>query len=479
MDEKIIVSFKTFGLEIKMTTYTSEVARNLISRFFKIKDINKEKAKGKVEFEVNSNKKKIHFESTKKLSDYGITDGSIINVLDHGNFFSTHGGKGTRRLGEKKLVETKEETKEPETMLSVARDMAIFGYIEREKILKDKSDKEHEFINVEEALELRDKDEHGFVLGLMGKYLKKLEMDVAINLNEHGQDKNAQNASHSTLQFLSNGLITKRRINLIFDADQNFLAHVNQDKSKNRQFNNSLRDLLIREFSELKKETTIFTNYPIKDKFKAMLITLRDQDIDISDSRLERTFRYQSDLAGKEIDYEEDFPLMEGIVLSKSFLSHQYDNKSDFQWEKNDVRGNEKFIPPFGWSYYGVRCINLYGESNDWLSRDNREGEWCIGYIGFRKQQQTEKMVLKFENDDDLRHTGEKVGIGVYVYQDPKNMEKECQIIKCKTEEYIIGFMLRINPSKIRIPSKDKKYWVVDGTSESLRPFGILVKRLK
>ena len=476
MDEKINVKFKTFGMEIKVSASTSETASELIMDFFKIKNINKEKVLGKIEFELDSTGKKIDIESNEKLSDLGIIDGSIIIVLDHGNIFSTQPEKKrTKRADEKKLLLTKEETKEPETMLSVAREMAIFGYIESEKILKDKCDKEHEYISVDEALELKEQDEHGFILGLMGKYLKNLEMSVAINLNEHGQDKNTRNASHSTLQFLSNGLITKRRTNLIFDADQNFLAHVNQDKIKNRQFNDSLRDLLIKEFSELKKETTVFTNYPIRDKFKAMLITLREQDIDITDSRLERAFRYQNDLAEKEIDYEEDIPLMEGIVLTKSFLSPQFDNKN---WENNnEKRGNEKYIPPVGWWCYGVKCN--YDDNDDWLSNDNRKGEWCIGYLGFRKQQETEKNVLLFENDDDIKHNGQKIGIGVYVYQSPEDMEKECEIIKYKKEEYLIGFMLRINPLKIRIPSKNQKYWIVDGTSMSLRPCGILVKKLK
>ena len=221
------------------------------------------------------------------------------------------------------------------------------------------------------------------------------------------------------------------------------------------------------------------TNYPIKDKFKAMLITIKEQDIDLTDSKLQRAFKYQSELSGKAIDYEEDNPLMEGIVLSKSFLLSAFDNKSDDKWGYNETRGKENYIPPVGWIKYGVKCANLYGDNDDWLACDHRKGEWCIGYMGFRKQQVAEKLVLKYEKDEDLRHNGEKVGIGVYAYQDPKDMEKDCDVIKYKKEEYLIGFMLRINPEAIKIPSKDRKYWVVDGTSGTLRPVGILVKKIK
>ena len=480
MDNKFSVKFKTVGLEVKIPATNSTTVSELISSFFNAKKVDKEKNREKIDFELDSNNSKLDYDSKEKISQLGIVDNSIILVIDHGNVFTPPVERKRKpRGGGKKVIDSKEEIKEPETMLTVVRDMALFGYTESEKILKDKCDKDHEFITVEKALEMKNKDEHAFLLGLMGKYLKNLEMSVAVSLNEESEDKYSSDASHSTLQFLANGFITKRRINLIFEADQNFLTKANKDKTKNLKLNESLKDLLITEFPELEKETTVFTNFPIRDKFKATLITLKDQDIDITDNRLERAFKYQNGLSGKDIDYEEDNPLLEGIVLSKSFFLPQFDNKNDSKWGYNETRGKEQYIPPVGWWRYGVKCENLYGNNDDWLACDHRKGEWCIGYIGFRKQQEADKLVAKFEKDEDTRHNGRKVGIGVFAYQDPKDMEKDCEVIKYKNEEYLIGFMLRINPSAIRIPSKDKKYWVVDGTSETLRPCGILLKKIK
>lgn len=478
-DDTFKVKFKAIGFETRIDARDTESAKELFTRFLKSKNVDLSQA-DKVEFEIDSNGKKIKFDCKDKLIDIGISDDTIIKVNDTANVFPQLKDRPKKaRVGGKKVVDKKEEEKENETMLTVVRDMAIFGFFENEKILKDQSDKNHEFISVDDALQLKDKDEQGFVLGLMGKYLKNLEMSVAINLSEEGQDKKNQKASHSTLQFLANGMITKRKIKLIFDTEQSFVNNINQDKGKNKKFNESLKDLLIKEFSELHKDTTVFTNYPIKDKFKAMLITLKEQDIDFTDSKLQRAFKYQSELAGKAIDYEEDIPLMEGIVLSKSFLLSAFDNKSDDKWGYNETRGKEKYIPPVGWIKYGVKCAGLYGDNDDWIACDHRKGEWCIGYMGLRKQQVAEKLVLKHENDDDSRHNGQKVGIGVYTYQDPKDMEKDCDVIKYKKEEYLIGFMVRVNPEAIKIPSKDHKYWVVDGTSSSLRPVGILLKKIK
>ena len=84
------------------------------------------------------------------------------------------------------------------------------------------------------------------------------------------------------------------------------------------------------------------------------------------------------------------------------------------------------------------------------------------------------------QNDEDVRHPGQKVGLGVAVCQNPKDMEEDCEVIEYGNEKYKIGFMLRINPDAIRIPkSENGKYWVVSGTRDDLRPYGILYKKIK
>ena len=42
-----------------------------------------------------------------------------------------------------------------------------------------------------------------------------------------------------------------------------------------------------------------------------------------------------------------------------------------------------------------------------------------------------------------------------------------------------MAFMLRVNPGKIRCPVNKKKYWVLNGTDDEIRPYGILIKKVE
>ena len=81
--------------------------------------------------------------------------------------------------------------------------------------------------------------------------------------------------------------------------------------------------------------------------------------------------------------------------------------------------------------------------------------------------------------DDDMRNNGKKVGLGVWLRQDPKKMEEDCSVITVKDEEYKVGFSMRVNPKALKIPkSGNGEFWVVNGIQDELRPHGILVKKI-
>ena len=48
-----------------------------------------------------------------------------------------------------------------------------------------------------------------------------------------------------------------------------------------------------------------------------------------------------------------------------------------------------------------------------------------------------------------------------------------------KGKEYLIGFMMRVKPDKIRYSNIKKKYWVLDGTKDEMRPYRIMIKEYK
>ena len=83
-----------------------------------------------------------------------------------------------------------------------------------------------------------------------------------------------------------------------------------------------------------------------------------------------------------------------------------------------------------------------------------------------------------YEFNDDLNHPGQKVGVGVYCSPSPNVME--CYASTSSTEingkKYKMGFMMRVKPDKIRYSNSQKNYWVLDGTTEQMRPYRIMVK---
>ena len=73
-----------------------------------------------------------------------------------------------------------------------------------------------------------------------------------------------------------------------------------------------------------------------------------------------------------------------------------------------------------------------------------------------------------------------KVGIGVYCSPNPDVMKEYANYAKEKAsihgKKYLMGFMMRVKPDKIRISESEKDYWVLDGTTKEMRPYRIMIK---
>ena len=80
---------------------------------------------------------------------------------------------------------------------------------------------------------------------------------------------------------------------------------------------------------------------------------------------------------------------------------------------------------------------------------------------------------------EDSNHPVQKVGEGFYCSPNTNFqivMEKQ---FKLEIKTYKIGFMLKVKPDKIRISKINRVYWVLNGNSDELRPYKILIKNLK
>ena len=43
---------------------------------------------------------------------------------------------------------------------------------------------------------------------------------------------------------------------------------------------------------------------------------------------------------------------------------------------------------------------------------------------------------------------------------------------------YKCVLMCRVNPNKIRVPQNEKKYWILNGNFNEIRPYRLLIKKI-
>ena len=184
---------------------------------------------------------------------------------------------------------------------------------------------------------------------------------------------------------------------------------------------------------------------------------------------------------------------MQGCKLTKGQLDPQ-GNRID-GWGINEKRGNKTYDPPLGWTGIGLKVLDKY-ENNIWIGMENKPGEWCVAYhgVGYGQPSDNVKNVTgKIVNSElkpgkrqahsnckDINHKGKKVGKGVYCTPLIKVAEGYAGISKIPNgDSYKTVLMVRVDPNAIRQCNCPiaKDYWVVNGTTDEIRPYRILYKK--
>ena len=189
--------------------------------------------------------------------------------------------------------------------------------------------------------------------------------------------------------------------------------------------------------------------------------------------------------------------IIDGCLLNLKMLDNK--GNKEYGWSKGQKRGGFDYIPPpEGWKAFGINVLGKYDNgNNDWLSKDGNKNEWAVAYhgigikmgSGFTLEKVT-NLILKegfkpghgqaYAEDDDEMHPGHKIGKGVYCSPDPSVMEEYANCAETNTsvrdQKFIMGFMIRVKPDKIRYSKYRKEYWVLNGTTDEMRPYRILVR---
>ena len=88
--------------------------------------------------------------------------------------------------------------------------------------------------------------------------------------------------------------------------------------------------------------------------------------------------------------------------------------------------------------------------------------------------------VQAYKSHINKNKPGGIIGEGIYCSPYPEVMEEYASYKKSETtingKKYIMGFMMRVKPDKIKYPEANPEYWVLNASTDEMRPYRILVK---
>ena len=354
----------------------------------------------------------------------------------------------------------------------VLEDMAIYGYYTNKTI--NKTDYKS-FLPIFEACKKQKEDPEMFILGVLGTYLNNLDISSVIAIDQNFMSEQYQNLSTTALQFIFSGLVFKKKYYLSFSIEPRLLGELLKLKTKQNKFKNSLIEAISGLYGIPKNE--ILITRPVNDRqYYTVILIFKEKDIIIEKTYLMSYFMNYPNL-NRLIDVKRA-SIIDAIILNKSMLDPVGNNK-DGNWGHYEQRGGEEYFPPDGFDRFGLNVFNKYDNlNNNWLSHKGVDGEWCVAYSWITYSRESSNLNEKYENDEDTRNKGQKVGKGIYCSQTPDNMENYTQAIDINGQKFKLGLMLRVNPKKIRSPKSKDELWVVNGNPDEIRPYGILIKKI-
>ena len=360
-----------------------------------------------------------------------------------------------------------------EEVKDTLEDMAFIGSLEKQIIEKEIKEEPGKFVTIDQCL--NSGDDQFFILGILAKYLEKIGINPYIEASEVTTNEKEQMQANALLQYICNGYILRHKYILDFKLPSGRLEQLKRNNEDKDKFHKYLKLFLSKNLN-VEEDKIILRNFvKEKDLYSVILVFKSDFKISQTKEMLDLFHKQKQPDFKSLLDFSEEH-IFQSLRLNRSMLDSRGNNKSDSGWGYNETRGGEDYNPPVGFWRYGLRVFNKYdGGNNDWLSYDNRSGEWSIAYSGLSGMKN--EIANKYENDIDTK-SGGKVGMGIQVCPKPENMEANTEVINVNGTNYKMGLMLRVEPSKIRKPSTNNNIWVLNGITDEIRPYGILLKKM-
>ena len=367
----------------------------------------------------------------------------------------------------------------------ILEDMCIYGNMMKKEIQEEKLKNPGKFIEIKDALKKENEDQGIFALGLLANILEQNGTEVVI---ENDNKEEEADAGTTCLQFITNGLGHKTSYGLHFDFGFRRNQQLLNDKNEFEKFKERLKDKLSKDYNIPKNK--IIVTCPQKGSFRVQVIFQSDDFNNLNIKDFTEKFKNDNDFPDlQNLKYIQQDVILSGCKLSKGQLDAR-GNRVD-GWGINEKRGGKPYDPPIGWKGIGLRVIDKYDNGNNtWIGMDNSKGEWCVAYhgVGRNKKNVQERtgLIVKggfnpgpnqvHKDHPDLNHPGRKVGEGVYCTPSINVAELYSGVSQIHGKNYKTVLMVRVKPDAIRYCKDQSDYWVVNGTTDEIRPYRILYK---
>ena len=171
--------------------------------------------------------------------------------------------------------------------------------------------------------------------------------------------------------------------------------------------------------------------------------------------------------------------LLNACKIDENKLEQIYD-APNFNSDKIEKIGGEIYYPPY--EYFGI------GINNNIINENNS----AIAYISFNQKytnadiriilhvavvdNNLDLLVCKKENNIlDKRHRN-KIGTGIYLFQDINKAEKYAGVFDINRKKYKILLMAKVKQDKIKESENKKGLWIVD--KEFVKIYRIILKEI-
>jgi len=366
-----------------------------------------------------------------------------------------------------------------QAQINIISNMISLGCISKQQIIEDQKNNPDKYYDPNEII--KDKENPAFPVAILSQLLQNNGIITAIEKdNSNKPDENI-----AKMQILSNGLANEEQIEVFFDFGIKKNNQIITDKKENEDFINFWVMKISNELDIPLEDIKLcnFKNNNNKISLNIFLVNHSDKINQLIDFLENEKKKKENGI----INFERKFYL-EAMKLNPDMFDHEHDRDSG--WGKDEKRGGHTYYPPEGWKGFGIKVKDQYdNKDNTWIDYIDRDGVWSIAYHGTQSQFVGSIMETGLrkgsgqvhKDDDDLNHPGQKVGEGVYCT--PKIEIAEAYAgettftIDEKPINFKVIFMCRVNPKNMRICSDEKDYWVVNGTSDDIRPYRMLIKQ--